>query len=59
MRLVQIAEEVISLLPSDANANFRVTLEVSADFPNGVSDQIKRAVTENCTSLGVSNKAWE
>jgi len=59
MRLVQIAEEVISLLASDANASVRVTLEVSADFPSGASDQIKRAVTENCTSLGISNKSWE
>ena len=59
MRLVQIAEEVISLLASDANANVRVTLEVSADFPSGASDQIKRAVNENCTSLGITSKSWE
>src|SRR5690606_19989082 len=59
MRLVQIAEAVSSLLCADPNASGRVTVEVSADFPSGASDQIKRAVTENCTSLGSSSKSWE
>lgn len=57
MRLVQIAKEVISLLASHPNADVRVTLEESADFPSGASDQIKRAVKENCKSLGISNKS--
>lgn len=59
MRLVQIAEEIISLLASDPQANVRVTLEITADFPAGVSDHIKRAVSENATSLGFKNKEWE
>ena len=42
LRLVQLSEEIISVLCSDPNANVRVTLEMSADFPEGVSDQIKR-----------------
>lgn len=59
LRLVQIAEEIISLLMSDAQASVTVTLEISADFPNGVADPIKRAVSENATSLGFKNKSWE
>jgi uncharacterized protein len=59
MRLVQIAEEIIAHLASDAKATVRVSLEISADFPEGVSDQIKRAVSENAASLGFKNKTWE
>jgi hypothetical protein len=59
MRLVQIAEEIISVLVSDPQASVNVTMEIKADFPHGVSDQIKRAVSENATSLGFKNKTWE
>jgi hypothetical protein len=59
MHLVQVAEEIISLLAGDPNAFLNVTLEINADFPSGVSDQIKRAVTENSTSLGFKIKVWE
>jgi predicted AAA+ superfamily ATPase len=59
MRLVQVAEEIISLLASDPNASLNITLEINAEFPSGASDQIKRAVTENATSLGFQTKAWE
>ena len=41
MRLVQIAEEIISLLASDPQASVHVSIEVNAEFPNGVSDHIK------------------
>lgn len=59
MRLVQIVEEVISLLASDPQSSVTVRLEISAEFPNGASDQIKRAVSENAASLGFKNKTWE
>ena len=59
MRFVEIAEEIIALLASDAKANISVSVEISADFPEGVSDQIKRAVSENAASLGFKNRSWE
>ncbi len=59
MRLIQLADEIISLLCSDPNATVKVSLEISAEFPDGVSDQIKRAVTENANSLGLKTKDWE
>ena len=59
MRLVQIAEEIVSILASDPNASVKITLEISADYPNGVSDQIKRSVSENAGSLGFKTKTWE
>ena len=59
MRLVQIAEEIISVLASDPQATVKVSVEVTAEFPSGVSDQTKRAVSENATMLGFKNKSWE
>ena len=59
MRLVQIAEEVISLLTADPNAAVRITIEITADFPAGVGDATKRAVSENAASLGFKTKEWE
>jgi predicted AAA+ superfamily ATPase len=59
LRLVQIAEEIVSILVSDSQANVKVSVEITADFPAGVPDQIKRAVSENATSLGFKNKTWE
>ena len=38
------------------NASLNITVEINAEFPSGASDQIKRAVTENATSLGFKNK---
>ncbi|HPH64507.1 MAG TPA: hypothetical protein PLF40_02140, partial [Kofleriaceae bacterium] len=59
MRLVQIAEEIIAQLISDPQANVTVTLEIKGEFSHGVSDQIKRAVSENATNLAFKNKSWE
>ena len=60
MRMVQVAEEVISLLVADPNAVVRVTVEIAADFPEGgASDQVRRAVSENATALGFKTRVWE
>ncbi|HBI42788.1 MAG TPA: hypothetical protein DDY78_08010 [Planctomycetales bacterium] len=59
MKLVQISDEIVSLLASDPNATIRVTVEIAAEFPNGVSDTVKRGVSENATSLGFKTKDWE
>ena len=59
IRLVQIAEEIISVLASDPQASVKVCVEISAEFPAGAKDEIKRAVSENATSLGFKNKTWE
>jgi predicted AAA+ superfamily ATPase len=59
MNLVQVAEEIISILAGDPNANLEITLEINAEFPSGASDQIKRAVSENANALGFKTKSWE
>lgn len=59
IKLVELADEIISILASDSHATVKVSVEITAEFPNGVSDQIKRAVSENATNLGFKNKTWE
>jgi predicted AAA+ superfamily ATPase len=59
MRLQEIAEELISLLTKDPNATVKIALEINAEFPDGVTDQIRRAVSENAGSLGFRVKEWE
>ena len=59
MKMAEVADEIIQLLTSDPNATLRVTLEIAADFPDGASDQIKRAVSENANSLGFKSQNWE
>ena len=57
--MVQIAEEIVNVLASDPNATVKVSVEISAEYPAGASDQIKRAVSENATNLGFKTKNWE
>ena len=59
IRLVQLAEEIIGNLASDPQAELKITVEINAGFPNGASDQIKRAVSENAKSLGFKTWTWE
>lgn len=59
IRLVEIAEEIVGLLASDSHATVKVSVEITADFPEGVSEQLKRAVSENAGNLGFKNKTWE
>lgn len=59
MDLVKVADEVISVLEQDPNADVKVTLEIQAAFPNGVSDQTKRTITENARSLNFGLSNWE
>ncbi len=58
-KLNTIADEIIKLLVSDPNATVRVTLEIDAEFAQGASDTIRRAVSENANSLGFKVKDWE
>ena len=59
MQMVSVADEIISLLASDPNAVLKVSIEINADFPEGASDQIKRATSENSKSLGFQSSTWE
>jgi uncharacterized protein len=58
-RLNSIVEEVINLLTQDHHATVKIRLEISADFPNGVSDSLKRSINENTSTLSFKVKEWE
>lgn len=55
----QIAEEVISHLSGLMGAEVRVTLEVEANVPSGVSEQVVRIVTENARTLKFDSQGFE
>jgi pilus assembly protein CpaF len=59
LRLVQIADEIVSVLGSDPNASVKLVVEISAEFPDGAKDEVKRAVSENARSLGLKSAEWE
>jgi hypothetical protein len=58
-RLMQIADEVINLLTGDPMAKVTVNLEISADFPQGAAEQLRRAVSENAANLKFKGIEWE
>ena len=47
------------MLISDPNASVKVVVEISAEFPDGATDTVKRAVSENSRSLGLKSADWE
>ena len=44
----RIAEEVLQRLTTLPRAGVRLTLEIEAEAPAGVPDDVRRVVTENC-----------
>ncbi len=55
----RIAEEVIAHLAGLVGATVRVTLEIEADIPNGVPDNVVRIVTENGRALKFTSQGFE
>jgi hypothetical protein len=47
----RIAEEVLQHLTTTAGANVHVSLEIQADVPEGISDNLQRVLDENCRVL--------
>jgi hypothetical protein len=59
MQLLLMDEELFSQPRKDPQARVTITLEIAAEFPEGVSDDIKRAVSENGSTLKFKINAWE
>jgi hypothetical protein len=53
------AEEVIQHLAGLIGAKVKVTLEIEAEVPEGVPDNIVRTVTENCRTLKFKTHGFE
>jgi hypothetical protein len=55
----QIASEVIAHLTGIVGSQVRVTLEIDADIPNGVPENVVRIVTENGRTLKFDPHGFE
>jgi hypothetical protein len=55
----RIADEVVSHLSGLVGAKVAVTLEIEAEIPTGVPDNVVRTVTENSRTLRFSSQGFE
>lgn len=55
----RVAEEVIAHLTALMGSKVTVTLEISAEVPEGVPDNVVRTVLENSTTLKFTSKGFE
>jgi hypothetical protein len=55
----RIAEEVLQHLTTLRGGTVRITLDIEAEAPDGVSDDVQRVVTENCQTLKFSSHGFE
>lgn len=55
----RIADEVLSHLSGLVGSNVKVTLEIEASVPTGVSDDTVRVVTENARTLKFESQGFE
>jgi len=55
----RIAEEIITHLVALNGAEVKVTLEIEADVPSGVPDNVVRTVTENSRTLKFTSQGFE
>lgn len=55
----RIADEVIAHLSGLVGANVKVTLEIAAEVPGGVPDNVVRTVTENSRTLKFTTQGFE
>ena len=55
----RIAEEVLQHLTTLPGAKVEVTLEIHAELPDGVPDDVRRIVDENCRTLKFKDQDFE
>jgi predicted AAA+ superfamily ATPase len=55
----QVAEEVIAHLAGLVGSNVTVSLEIHAEVPNGIPDNVVRTVTENSRTLKFTSQGFE
>jgi hypothetical protein len=54
-----IGDEVIAHLSGLVGSSVKVTLEIEADVPGGVPENVVRTVTENARTLKFGNSSFE
>ena len=59
MQMISIADEVIAHLARDPQARVSIRVEINAEFPEGVKEDVKRVVSVNAESLRFVQTEWE
>ena len=59
MQMISIADEVIAHLARDPQARVSIRVEINAEFPEGVKEDVKRVVSVNTESLRFVQTEWE
>ena len=47
----QVAEEILQHLTTLPGGKVKVTVEIEAEVPDGVSEDVQRVISENCQAL--------
>lgn len=55
----EILREVVQHLAGQVGARVTISIDISAYFPDGVSDDVVRTVTENCRTLKFKSNGFE
>jgi hypothetical protein len=55
----KVAEEVVQHMAGLVGAKVEVTIEISAEIPNGAPENMVRTVTENCRTLKFKSYGFE
>ena len=55
----QVAEEVLQHLTTLSGGKVKVTVEIEAEVPDGVSDDVQRVIKENCETLRFISYGFE
>lgn len=58
-RFKEIADAIVQHLTSLVGTNVRITIEISADIPDGAPEQVVRTVTENSRTLRFDQAGFE
>jgi hypothetical protein len=55
----QVTEEVLQHLTTLPAARVKVTVEIEAEMPNGVANDVQRVINENCQTLRFKSYGFE
>jgi hypothetical protein len=59
IRLALLAEEVISVLAADPDAEVKITVDIEAKLSSDVTDQFQQSIAEKTVALGFQKAQWK
>ena len=55
----QVAEEVLQIMTTLPGGKVTVAVEIEAEVPEGISDDVRRVISENCRTLHFNSHGFE